>query len=403
MFSSLKSPAFRIYFFATLAQSSAMSMQSVSSPYLIFHLTNSSALLGTMSLVGALPMIIFSMFGGAFADRVRKKSLLMWGMGSMALMSVLIAIALTTGFLNKQDPASWWILIASSVVQGVIMGMLMPAIQAIIPELISRAELMNAIAINTLGMTILNLLAPLAAGYIIGENANYDTVYYVVTGFYVLSLFFVLFIPRQETIKVVSTNIIHDISEGFKYIAKNSVIFRIIMFTLFIVVLSMPFQQLMPIYTDDILKVGPPGMGLLMSISGVGSLVGSLFLAVMPGKKRGLMLLLSGILAGVSLTIFSFSAIMIISVVAIFFLGITQTFRNTIGGALLQTYTDGAYMGRVMSIMNMQWGVMSICTFFAGIMAEKVPVQWVLGSLSLLLVILSVIYLGVFKNVRQVE
>jgi hypothetical protein len=94
---------------------------------------------------------------------------------------------------------------------------------------------------------------------------------------------------------------------------------------------------------------------------------------------------------------------MIISVVAIFFLGITQTFRNTIGGALLQTYTDGAYMGRVMSIMNMQWGVMSICTFFAGIMAEKVPVQWVLGSLSLLLVILSVIYLGVFKNVRQVE
>jgi hypothetical protein len=149
--------------------------------------------------------------------------------------------------------------------------------------------------------------------------------------------------------------------------------------------------------------VGPPGMGLLMSIMGVGSLVGSIFLAVMPGKKRGLMLLLSGILAGVSLTIFSFSAMMSVSLVVIFFLGVTQTFRNTIGGALLQSYTDGAYMGRVMSIMNMQWGIMSFFTFFAGVMAEKVPVQWVLGSLSILLVLLSVIYLGVFKNVRHVE
>jgi MFS family permease len=403
MFSSLKSPAFRIYFFATLAQSAAMSMQNVSSPYLIFHLTNSSALLGTMSLVGAVPMIIFSMFGGAFADRVRKKSLLIWGLSSMALISLLIAIALATGMLNREDTSSWWILIASSVIQGVLMGMMMPAIQAIIPELVSRTELMNAIAINTLGMTILNLLAPLAAGYIIGDNANYETVYYVVAGCYVVSLFFVFFIPRQETIKAVSTNIIHDISEGFKYIIRNSVIFRIIIFTLIIVVLSMPFQQLMPLFTDNILKVGPPGMGLLMSIMGVGSLIGSIFLAIMPGKKRGVMLLLSGILAGVSLTIFSFSAMMSVSLVVIFFLGVTQTFRNTIGGALLQSKTDSAYMGRVMSIMNMQWGIMSVCTFVAGVMAEKVPVQWVLGSLSILLVVLSVVSLGIFKNVRRVE
>ena len=115
------------------------------------------------------------------------------------------------------------------------------------------------------------------------------------------------------------------------------------------------------------------------------------------------MLLGSGILAGIALTIFSFSAMMSVSMVVIFFIGLAQTFRNTIGSALLQAHTEDAYMGRVMSIMNMQWGLMSVCTFLAGILADRVPVQWVLGSLSVLLVVLSVIFLTVFKNVRKVQ
>lgn len=403
MFSSLKSPLYRIYFFATIAHFAAMSMQIVSNPYLIFHLTNSPALLGTMSLVSAAPMIIVSIFGGALADRVRKKSLLIIGMSSLCVMSLAIAFFLMTGTLNSQNHASWWILIIASVIQGGIMGLMMPALQAIIPEIVSRDNLMNAIAMNTMGMTTLNLAAPVVAGYIIGENGNYKTVYFVMAGCYLLALFFISFLPKKEQFMASGTKILADISEGFKYIAHNATILRILIFTLIVVVLAMPFQQLMPIYTDNILKVGPPGMGLLMSVSGAGALVGSLFLAIMPGRKRGLMLLASGILAGTALTIFSFSAIMAVSMVVIFFIGVSQAFRNTIGGALLQTYTENAYMGRVMSIMNMQWGLMSVCTFIAGILADTVPVQWVLGSLSILLVALSIFFLITFKNVRRVE
>lgn len=402
-FSSLRSPVYRLYFFATIAHFAAMSMQIVSSPYLIYHLTNSKALLGTMSLVNSVPMIIVSVFGGALADRLRKKSILIVGMSCLAITSIGIALALMTGALNKQDPDSWWILIIASFLQGCIMGMMMPAIQAIIPELVNRDQLMNAIAMNTLGMTSLNLLAPVAAGYIIGDSGNYETVYFVMAGCYLAALFIVLFLPNREKLVKSGNNILLEIQEGFRYIRKNPLIMRILVFMLMVVVLAMPFQQLMPIYTDDILKVGPPGMGLLMSISGAGALVGSLFLAVMPGRKRGLMLLASGIMAGVALTIFSFSAIMGISMVVIFFIGASQAFRNTIGGALSQTYTENRYMGRVMSIMNMQWGLMSVCTFIAGILAETVPVQWVLGTISILLIILSVYFLVIFKDVRKVE
>jgi MFS family permease len=348
-------------------------------------------------------MIFVSVFGGAFADRLRKKSILMAGMSSLAVTSTGIAFALMTGALNSGDPKSWWILIIASFIQGCIMGMMMPAIQAIIPELVSRDQLMNAIAMNTLGMTSLNLLAPVAAGYIIGDAGNYETVYFVMTGCYLVALFVIFFLPNKEKIIRSGGNILVEIREGFRYIRTNPLIFRILFFTLIVVVLAMPFQQLMPIYTDDILKVGPPGMGLLMSVSGAGALIGSLFLAVMPGKKRGLILLGSGIVAGVALTIFSSSAIMSVSMVVIFFIGVAQAFRNTIGGALAQTYTENRYMGRVMSIMNMQWGLMSVCTFIAGVLAEQVPVQWVLGTISMLLVALSIFFTAAFKDVRKVE
>ena len=348
-------------------------------------------------------MIGISVFGGAFADRLRKKRIVITCMASLAVVSFCLGIALSTGMINSENPASWWILIIASFIQGIIMGLMMPALQALIPEIVGREQLMNAIAMNTLGMTVLNLIAPVIAGFVVGEAYNFETVYFVMSGLYIIALSFIVFIPARGKMIATGNKILADILEGFRYIRKDAMILRILVFTLIAVVLAMPFQQLMPIYADDILKVGPPGMGLLMSVSGAGALVGSLVLAAMPNKKRGILLLGSGILAGAALTVFSFSSVMTVSLIVIFFIGLAQTFRNTLGGALLQTYTEDAYMGRVMSIMNMQWGLMSVCTFIAGILAERIPVQWILGSLSMLLIILSFIFLLTFRNVRKVE
>jgi MFS family permease len=403
MFASLRIRDYRLYFLMTVSHFAAMSMQIFTNPYLIYYLTDSPALLGTISLVSAAPMIIISVFGGAFADRLPKKRIIIVCMSSLAVISLIIGFSLSTGVLNGDNPTSWWILITASFVQGIVMGMMMPAIQALIPEIVGREQLMNAIAMNTLGMTVLNLVAPVIAGFVVGDDYKFEIVYFVMTGLYISAIAFILFVHARSKIIATGNKILVDVKLGFRYIRKNPLILRILVFTLIAVVLAQPFQQLMPIYAEDILKVGPPGQGLLFMVSGAGALIGSLFLAAMPNKKRGIILLGSGILAGTALTIFSFSSIMTVSMIVIFFIGIAQTFRNTLGGALLQTFTEDAYMGRVMSIMNMQWGLMSVCTFLAGILAEVVPVQWVLGVLSMLLVIISIIFLSNFKNVRKVE
>ena len=155
IFTSLKNPSYRLYFAATIAHFAAMSMQMFTSPLLIYRLTGSKALLGTMSLVSSAPMILISIFGGAIADRLSKKKILITGLIGSAIISVLIGLALSSGILNRENSESWWILFASSAIQGVIMGLMMPALQAIIPEIVNRDQLMNAIALNSMGMNVL--------------------------------------------------------------------------------------------------------------------------------------------------------------------------------------------------------------------------------------------------------
>ncbi len=401
--SSLKNPTYRFYFFASVSHFAALSMQIVSSPLLIYRLTGSSALLGTMALVSAIPMIAVSLFGGAIADRIPKKRIIIAGLIGSAVVSACVGLALVSGQLNSENASSWWILVAASIIQGSIMGMMMPALQAIIPEIVTRDQLMNAIALTTMGMNILNLSAPVVAGYII-EAYDFQAVYFTMSGLYIVSAFFILFLPiSSPAIDSSGSNIMADIRLGFQYIRKDSQILFLLAFTLIVVVLSMPYQQLMPIFVDDILKVGAKGMGTLMGSAGLGAFIGSIILAALPNKKRGLMLLGSGILAGVALVVFSFSDRWVLSLSVIFFIGLSQTFRMTIGSALLQTYTEGAYMGRVMSILNMQWGFMSVCTFIAGVLAEVVPVQWVLGGLAMILAVYAALSVAFAPSIRKLD
>ncbi len=402
MLSSLKNPSYRIYLAGTVAHFAAMSMGMVSSPLLIYRLTGSSALLGTMSLVSAAPMIIVSIFGGAVADRIRKKKILLFGLFSLALVTLLIGLSLSSGILNRENPDSWSILFIASAIQGCIMGMMMPALQAIIPEIIEREHLMNAIALNSTGMNVLSLVAPGIAGFIIGDS-NFEAVYFTMAGLYILAAIFFIFVSAKTQVIASGKKIIGDIQQGFDYIRKDSLILLVLAFTLIVTVLSMPYQQLMPIFVDDILHVGATGMGLLMSVSGGGALVGSIILTALPSKKRGILLILSGILSGIALVVFSFSSHLYLSLIFIFFMGLAQTFRMTIGSSILQGYTQGAYMGRVMSILNMQWGFMSLCTFIAGVIAEKVDVQWVLGSLAMILIVISLIFIFTSSSVRKAD
>ncbi|MFC2005318.1 MFS transporter, partial [Chloroflexota bacterium] len=137
-FRSFKNPVYCLYYGALVGQMAAMSMQMLARSLLVYRLTGSAAILGAMSLAHALPMLFLSLFGGVIADRVQKKYVMLAGQASSAIVSLGVALSLTLGYINAEQPGSWWILAVASVFQGTIMGLMMPSRQAIIREIVSE-------------------------------------------------------------------------------------------------------------------------------------------------------------------------------------------------------------------------------------------------------------------------
>jgi MFS family permease len=401
-FSSLKNRVFRTYYLGLLGQWAPMNMQILARSYLIHDLSSSGTILGLSALANAIPMLLFSLPGGTLADRVPKKYILIYTQIGSALLSLAVALCLSFGYLSAEKAGSWWILIAAAGIEGVLMGLMMPARQAIIAEIVEPARIMNAVSLNTMGMNALRILAPAAAGFLI-EGVGYELIYYVSTALYVAATICIILIPKTTVQYKGSGNALKDILDGLNYIKREKTIMLIIVATLFVMLCGIPFMQLMPMITSDILKVGPSGMGILMSVSGAGAIVGSATLASLPSRKRGAILLAAGAVMGVALVAFAFSRSWVLSIILVIFVGLGQSSQRTAGNALIQNYTEAEYRGRVMSFMMMELGFSSLGVFFAGVLADAVGIQWSIGGLAIALVIMSVILTVGTKRLRRLD
>ncbi len=401
-FSSFKNPTYRLYYGGMLGQMAAMNMQQVVGSLLIYRLTESAAILGAMSFANAIPMICLSLFGGAIADRVQKKNVMLIGQAAFATVSLGVALALTLGYLSAERAGSWWILVVSSVLQGSVMGLMMPSRQAIIPEIVSGEQLMNAISLNTMGMNALQLFAPALAGFLV-DAFDFKAVYYTMTGMYIMAVVFFAFLPLTSTTITHGIRTLDHIREGLNYVRHDAIILPVLLFTLFVVLLVMPCKNLMPIFVDDVLHVGASGMGILMSVSGLGAIVGSIALASRPNRKRGVMLVVSSLILGLALIGFSFSSSWPLSLTLIVIVGLGQAGRVTLSNSLLQYYVKDEYVGRVMSLFLMQFGLTSFSAFAAGLLTEGIGVQWAIGGLAIVLVLMSLLVVAFVPRLRKLD
>jgi MFS family permease len=379
-----------------------MNMHMITQSLLIYRLTGSGTILGGMALASAIPTLIMTLFGGAIADRVQKKYVLLVGLLGLAVITLGIALALTLGYLSPEHPGSWWLLIASAMLQGTITGFMTPSGQAIIPEIVNENYLMNAISLYNLGMNVFRLTAPALAGFLI-DAFDFDFVYYTSTGMYLLATIFIILLPPTRAMLPNRSNTLADVLEGIRYIRHETTILFIVVFCLCGVILGMPFQQLLPMFTEDILKVSATELGILMSVSGGGALLGSLVIASLPNKKRGVLLIISSLVLSLSLIGFSFSSWWYSSLVIVAFVGLGHSGHGTLGATLVQYYVDANYRGRMMSFFMMGMGFSSLGTFFAGVLAEAVGIQWSIGGLAVILALMSITVLAFTPRIRNLD
>jgi MFS family permease len=251
-------------------------------------------------------------------------------------------------------------------------------------------------------MNLLRLCAPAVAGFVI---AAYDfvVVYYTMATMSVIAIILIAFIPYTNKVIISSVNMLANIGEGFRYIGRKKIILFIVVFVLLSMTLSMPLQSLMPVFVDEILKVGAKGMGILMSVSGAGAILGSVTLASLPNKKRGPLMLVGSLVLAVALVVFSFSTFWALSLAAMFIYGLGQAIRMTLSNSLVMSHTEGKYRGRVMSVYTMNFSFSSLGVLGAALLSEEVGVQWAVGSLAITLILITISAMIFAPRIRKLD
>jgi MFS family permease len=420
IFVSLKVPAYQAFYGALAGHMACVNMQMVARSWFIYELKSRTSILGLVALAHALPMLGLSLFGGVIADRVRKKTVLIAGQLASTVVALAVALFITLGTIT------WVHLVVAAFFQGIVMALMMPSRQAIIPELVDESLLMNAISINAATMNFFRLLAPAFAGFLIAMW-SIEGVYYIMSGLYFISFLFTLKIPSiKEPAPAVHTSPFADMKDGFRYVRENTTVFSILLFTLLVTMLSMPYLYLLPVFTKDIMILTPEELatmthlplvgslfaaltessarlGVLISISGIGAMAGSLWVASQPNRYRGVLYLSSVLLLSVSLLFFSLTENYLLALITFIPLGLGQAGRMSLSNTLVQSYTENAYRGRMMSLYMMEWGLTSFGVFFIGIIAEFVGVQWAVGGGAFILMIITLYYFFFSPRIRQLD
>ncbi|MBW2091560.1 MAG: MFS transporter [Deltaproteobacteria bacterium] len=386
-FTSLTNRDFRWYWFGMLAAFNAMQMQMVARGWLVYTMTESALALGLVTAGFGIPMLLFSLYGGAIADRVNKRNLLLVTRSGMFLVSLIITILITFKMI------ALWHLMLASVVSGVFMSFNMPGRQAFVIELVGKDSLLNAIALNSMALNICRIGSPALAGVLL-KIIGIPGVYWLVTISSIAVVFSLWMIPPGKPMSVrPNTPYLIDVVNGLRYVRGNTIILVLLIIGFVVILTAMPYQLLMPVFAKTIFKAGETGLGFLMSAVGVGALTGTTLLASFGDfQHKGILGFAVGIIFSVCLILFSFSGSIHLAAFFLVFVGGGSSMYMTLNNTLIMSNTPEELIGRVMSVNMMTFGLMPLAMLPAGALAEIIgaPITVAGGGVLLILFLIGV-------------
>jgi MFS family permease len=381
-FISLRARDFRYLWLGILSMNAGMQMQSIARGYLVYDLTSSPILLGVVSAGFSIPMLCLALFGGAIADRFDRKRVIQLSQGLCGLTSLVIAASIST------ETVTWVHLFVASFLQGIAFAFMVPSRTALIPRLVSGELVTNALALNAAAMSSTTLLAPAFAGNLYGLVGP-DGVYYIICVLEFLAVVFTGLVRNVDNdSERKGVTMMGDIIAGLRYILRNPLIVVLLAMALATALLAMPIRFLLPILVIDVYHRGPEALGLLVSVMGIGALVGSLAIASMGKWRRGILLILGGILSGVGLLLIGLIPVYTVAAFLMLLLGLGDSARRSLNMAMLLEVADDQYQGRVSSVYTMNFGLMPLGILPAGVIAQYFGGQAAAGTLAIALLII---------------
>jgi len=369
-------------------------MQIVAQGWLIYRLSHSAFLLALDQFLGGIPIFLFSLIGGVVADRTERRKILLLSqyvqMASAAVLTVLVA----TGWVHV------WHILCLSFVSGLAQAFGGPAYQALIPTLVDREDMPNAIALNSIQFNMAVTIGPALAGQALAKFGEKWCFGLNALSFLAPVISLSMITARYLPVTT-SESMFSSLKEGIKFVRNQGSMEALTILAFCMTALSMPMRTYIPVFVKDIFHRGPETYGNLLSLMGVGSICGSLAVAGIGNiRSKGRFALVMLICLGGAISGFSLSRLLPLSYAMLVLVGASMMAVFATVTSLVQLITTNEMRGRVMSVYNCAFrGGMPMGNLVSGWLVPMFTAPIVLGVNGLLLVLVAVYFLVVQRRV----
>jgi len=384
---ALRHRNYRLFFAGQLISLIGTWMDQIAESWLVYRLTGSALLLGTVAFAGQIPVFMLAPVGGALADRYDRRKILITTQSMMMVLTFVLA------FLTLSHRVQVWHVITLAALMGVVNAVDLPARQAFVADMVARADLVNAIALNSSMFNGARVVGPALAGIVvaaIGEGwcffANGVSFLAVIAGLAMMKM--------ERPRKAIEGSPLENIIEGFRFVAQSKPVRALMLLLGLVSFTAMPYAVLMPLFADKILHGGAQALGLLMGCSGIGALAGAVTLA-MRKTVRGLgrWVAVSCAAFGVMLALFAFSRTLWLSCVLLAPVGFCMMIQMASSNTLIQSMVPDRLRGRVMSVYAMTFmGMAPLGALLAGSMAHKLGAPLTVGIGGIVSIVGAIVF-----------
>ena len=396
IFRALKHRNYRLFFFGQIISLSGTWMQSVAQSWLVYRLTGSVVLLGLIGFAGQFPIFLLTAFGGVVADKFsRRKILLVTQTAAMFTAGILATLTLF-GVIQV------WHLFVLAIISGIFNAFDIPARQSFVVDMVSRDDLLNAIALNSSVFNGARIIGPAIAGILVaavGEGWCFfgNSVSYIAVIFGLAAM--------RITPKIVSTKnapALEKIREGFTFVVQTKPIRSLMLLLGLVSLMGMPYAVLMPIFADRILQSDARGLGILMGASGAGALIAALTLASRKSLKGlGSWVAASSGVFGIFLILFSQSRKFWLSAILLIPVGFSMMLQMASSNTLVQAMVPDDLRGRVMAVYSMMFmGMAPLGALLAGSLAEPLGAPLTVAFGGAICIVGSVLFSSQLSSFR---
>lgn len=372
-------------------------MQNLAQSWLVYELTKSAWYLGLDAFLGQIPIFLLSMFGGVVADRKDRRLIL------VCSQIVQMSCAITLATLAWLGIVQVWHVLLLSFTTGIAQAFGGPAYQAMIPSLVKKEDLQNAIALNSIQFNVARVIGPTIGGLTL-HNLGAAWCFSLNALSFLAVIFTLLNVAPRPPAMTAKEPVLESMKAGLRFVRDHGVMLGLVALAFLMTLLGVPIMTFLPVFADSVFHLGKEAYSEMLIVSGVGSVMGGVFVAATSHiQRKGLLSLIS--LAALGLFIFGFaiSTNFYVACLMLFLGGAALIACFGLVSSLVQTQVEDVMRGRVMSIYNVAFrGGMPIGAFVAGRMIESHSAPEVLATNGILLVVTSAAFWMTQRRIAKI-